>query len=337
MSRTLCAIAITAVLSTQAFGQSGPSTCRINVVDATIPELQAAMSNGRANALGLVDAYLARIQAYDRSGPKLNSIIRLNPHARAEAAALDAERKAGHVRGPLHGIPVLLKDNYDTRDMPTSGGSVALATFVPDDDAFIVQKLRAAGAVILGKTNMHELASGTTTISSLGGQTLNAYDPERNPGGSSGGSAVASAASFAAVSYGTDTCGSLRLPAAFNGLFALRPTQGLISTRGIIPLSHSQDVAGPLARTVIDLAIGLDAIAGSDPTAAAMTAYQGRSPPRFVQSLASGTLRGLRLGIIRAHTDTAPEEFEGARVIRAAVEQMRSHGAEIRHVSFLPL
>ncbi len=163
MSRTLCAIAITAVLSTQAFGQSGPSTCRINVVTTTIPELQAAMSNGRANALGLVDAYLARIQAYDRSGPKLNSIIRLNPHARAEAAALDAERKAGHVRGPLHGIPVLLKDNYDTRDMPTSGGSVALATFVPDDDAFIVQKLRAAGAVILGKTNMHELASGTTT------------------------------------------------------------------------------------------------------------------------------------------------------------------------------
>ncbi len=147
---------------------------------------------------------------------------------------------------------------------------------------------------------------------------------------------MASAASFAAVSYGTDTCGSLRLPAAFNGLFALRPTQGLISTRGIIPLSHSQDVAGPLARTVIDLAIGLDAIAGSDPTAAAMTAYQGRSPPRFVQSLASGTLRGLRLGMIRAHTDTAPEEFEGARVIRAAVEQMRSHGAEIVYVS-LPL
>jgi len=306
------------------------------VVEATIPELQAAMSRGRTNAVGLVDAYLARIEAYDRRGPKLNSVIRLNPDARADAAGLDAERAAGHVRGPLHGIPVLIKDNYDTRDMPTSGGSVALAGFVPGDEAFVVQKLRAAGAVILGKTNMHELASGTTTISSLGGQTLNPYDPERSPGGSSGGSAAASAASLAAVTYGTDTCGSLRLPAAFNGLFALRPTQGLVSTSGIIPLSHSQDVAGPLARSVTDLAIGLDAVVGPNPTDTQANGLQGRPPPDFVGSLDTAALHGIRLGIIRADGDTAPEEVEGIEVIKAAIEQMRAHGAEIVDVR-LPL
>src|SRR6202163_1069937 len=186
----------------------------------------------------------------------------LNPHALDAAAALDAERKAGHVRGPLHGIPIVVKDNYATADMPTTGGSLALEGFETRRDAFMVKKLRDAGAVIVGKTNLHELAYGITTISSLGGQTRNPYDTTRNPGGSSGGTGAAVAANFAAAGMGTDTCGSIRYPAAHNSLVGLRPTMGLSSRSGIIPLALSQDVGGPLARTVTDLAIVLDTTVG---------------------------------------------------------------------------
>ena len=164
------------------------------VYEASISDLQAAMTSGRASSASLVDGYLARIAAYDHAGPALNAIIRLNPHARADAMALDAERRAGHVRGPMYGIPVILKDNYATRDMPTAAASIALAGLQLSEDAFQVKRLRDAGAVILGKSNMHELAAGITSISSLGGQTCNPYDPDRNPGGSSGGSGAAVAA-----------------------------------------------------------------------------------------------------------------------------------------------
>jgi amidase len=312
------AVAALGVLALSAPAAAQPSVCRIDVVEATVPQLQAAMARGDANSVGLVDAYLARIAAYDRHGPKLNAIIRLNPRARAEAAALDRERRAGHVRGPMHGIPVLLKDNYDTYDIPTTGGSVALAGFVPSRDATVVARLRKAGAVILGKTNLHELAIGVTTISSFGGQTLNPYDPERIPGGSSGGSAVASTSSLAAVTYGSDTCGSLRVPAAFTSLFALRPTWGLIETDGIIPLSHSQDVVGPMARSVTDLAIGLDAIVAT---------------PSFVAALDTASLRGARLGVIK-DSIIPPEDAEGAKLIAGAMSTLRAHGAEIVDVKF---
>jgi Asp-tRNA(Asn)/Glu-tRNA(Gln) amidotransferase A subunit family amidase len=230
-----------------------PESVTFDAFERTIPEIQAAMARGETTAEELVRQYLARIEAFDHSGPQLNAMIHINPRAIEEAAALDRERAAGNIRGPLHGIPVLLKDNYDTQDMPTTAGAIAMAGFVPKDDAYQVRRLREAGAVFIGKTNLHEFARGIETISSLGGQTLNPYDPERNPGGSSGGTAAAVAANFAAVGMGSDTCGSIRIPAANNNLFGLRVTQGLSSRNGIVPLSHTQDVAGPLARSVVDL------------------------------------------------------------------------------------
>jgi Asp-tRNA(Asn)/Glu-tRNA(Gln) amidotransferase A subunit family amidase len=277
----------------------------------------------------LVDAYLARIKAYDHSPPALNAIVRLNPGARTEAAALDAERKTGKVRGPLHGIPIILKDNYGTRDFETSAGSIALASLRTPDDAFQVKKLRDAGAVILGKSNMHELASGITTISSVGGQTCNPYDPDRNPGGSSGGSGVAVAASYAAVAWGSDTCGSIRIPSAVHNLFGLRPTKGLSSITGIVPLSHTQDVGGPLARTVMDLAIALDATVGEDPADSATRILDGKAPIRFVASLDSNSLRGARLGVLTSAFGTEADDQEGGRVVRAAIDQMKARGATV--------
>jgi len=193
--------------------QATRSVRPFEVYEASITDLQDAMASGRTTAVALVDAYLARVAAYDQRGPALNALIRLNPNARAEARRMDEERRQGRVRGPLHGIPIILKDNFDTFDMPTSGGSLALANHQPKADAFIVRRLRDAGAIVMGKSNMHELAAGITTISSLGGQTLNPYDPRRCPGGSSGGTGAAIAASFAAVGWGSDTCGSIRIDA----------------------------------------------------------------------------------------------------------------------------
>ncbi len=303
------------------------------VYEASIPELQAAMAAGRTTAVALVDAYLARIAAYDHRGPSLNAIIRINPLARANAAALDAERKAGTVRGPLHGIPVILKDNYATRDMPTSGGSIALADLQTPDDAFQVRRLRDAGAIILAKSNLHELAAGITSISSFGGQTCNPYDPDRYPGGSSGGSGAAVAASFAAVAFGSDTCGSIRTPSAVHNLFGLRPTKGLSSITGIVPLSHTQDVGGPMARTVMDLAIALDATIGPDGADSATRVLEGRALPRFVASLDSTSLRGTRIGVLRSFFGTEADDQEGSRVVRAALDQMKSRGAEIIEIA----
>ena len=182
------------------------------VMEASIPAIQAALESGRVTSVDLVEAYLNRIAAYDTSGPMLNAIIRLHPEARAQAERLDRERADGQIRGLLHGIPILIKDNYDTFDMPTTGSTLALAGSVPPDDGFQVQKLREAGAIILAKTNLHELAAGITSVSSLGGQTRNPYAPERNPGGSSGGTGAGVTASFAAVGWGSDTCGSIRIP-----------------------------------------------------------------------------------------------------------------------------
>jgi len=303
------------------------------VFEATITELQAALTSGRTTSASLVDAYLARIAAYDHEGPALNAMIRLNPHARADASALDVERKAGKVRGPLHGIPIILKDNYATRDMPTSAASIALAGLRMPDDAFQVKRLRDAGAVILGKSNMHELAAGITSISSLGGQTCNPYDPDRNPGGSSGGSGAAVAASFSAVAWGSDTCGSIRIPSAVHNLFGLRPTKGLSSVSGIIPLAHSQDVGGPLARTVMDLAIALDATIGPDAADSATRMLNGRQLPRFVSALDSTSLRGKRLAVLTSYFGEEADDQEGARVVRSALDKMKARGAEVVNVA----
>ena len=303
------------------------------VWEATITDLQTAMASGRVTSQQLVGAYLNRIDAYDKAGPALNALIRLNPVAIAEAAALDLERKERGPRGPLHGIPIVIKDNYDTRDMPTSAGSISLAGLQPDRDAFVVARLRAAGAVLLGKTNMMEFAMGTYTVSSIVGATRNPYDPTRSPGGSSGGTGAAVAASLAAVGWGTDTCGSLRVPAAFNSLFALRPTKGITSTQGIVPLCRSQDVAGAMARTATDLAIALDASIGLDTADPDAAQWTGRALPHFVAALDSTALRGARLGVLKEFFGDGSAEREVSDTVRSALARMRAGGAQLINVS----
>ena len=239
-------------------GMAQMQTGSFRLLEATIPQLQAALTGGTVTSHDLVAMYLARINAYDQSGAALNAISVTNGNALTEADARDGERRAGGQRGPLHGIPVIVKDNYDTADLQTAAGSRSLAGWVPPDDAFLVKKLRDAGAVIIAKSNMHEFAYGITTLGSLFGQTRNPYALDRNPGGSSGGTGAAIAANFAAIGMGSDTCGSIRIPASHNSLVGLRGTQGLASRSGIIPLSSTQDIGGPIARTVADLAIVLD-------------------------------------------------------------------------------
>lgn len=298
------------------------------VHEASLTTLQEGLQAGRWSSVQLVESYLARIAAYDQRGPGLNAIIRLNPNARRDAARLDLERRRGAVRGPLHGIPVLLKDNYDTFDLPTSASSLALAGVQPPDDAFIVKRLREAGAILLGKTNMHELAAGITSVSSLGGQTRNPYDPMRCPGGSSGGTGAAIAASFAAVGWGSDTCGSIRIPSAFNNLVGLRPTQGLASRDGIVPLSHTQDVPGPLARSARDLAIALDVTIGYDPADATTRDAQGWSRTAFTDSLRAFPMRGTRIAVLTNYM-TGDIEGDIRDTVRAATRAMQAAGAEV--------
>jgi Asp-tRNA(Asn)/Glu-tRNA(Gln) amidotransferase A subunit family amidase len=319
-------IAIAQSASSSTTPASSPT---VDVVERSIEELQQEMASGRTTARAIASAHLARIAAYDTQGPRLNAMIALNPRALDEADALDRERRERGVRGPLHGIPVVIKDNYETRDLPTTGGSVALTGFTTNRDAFQVRKLRDAGVVILGKTNLHELAAGIITISSLGGQTRNPYDPARTPGGSSGGTAAAVAASFAVAGMASDTCGSIRIPAANNNLFGLRGTAGLSSRTGIIPLSHTQDIGGPLARSVTDLALMLDATIGEDSADAVTAAVRGRFTSSFRQALAANALAGARIGVLKAYFGTGPDEEEVAAIVRKALDQMKDRGAEL--------
>lgn len=325
---------ILASLSLIASAASAQPTPRVEVAEASVADLQEAMQRGRATSVSLTRAYLARIAAYDQAGPRLNAILRVNPRALADAAERDAERRAGTVRGPLHGIPVILKDNYDTGDLPTTAGSLALANSQPARDGFVVQRLRAAGAIVLAKANMHELAAGITNISSLGGQTRNPYDPARCPGGSSGGTGAAIAASFATIGWGSDTCGSIRIPSAFGALVGLRPTIGLVSRTGIMPLSHTQDIGGPLARSARDLALALDVSIGEDPAdsttvtgLARFRATGATSATPFTDALGAATLQGARIGLFAPYfRDTDPEIADS---VRAALAVMRARGATI--------
>lgn len=302
-------------------------------VEQDLRSLQLAMARGDTTSVALVDAYLARIARYDQQGPALNSISSLNPDARAEAAALDAERARSGPRGPLHGIPVLVKDNYETRGMPTTVGSILLRDFAPDNDAELVRRLRAAGAVILGKTNMHEFADGIETVGSGFGATRNPYDRRRHPGGSSGGTAAAVSASFAAVGMGSDTCGSIRNPSAHNALVGLRGTQGASSRAGIVPLSSTQDIGGPLARSVTDLALVLDATVGYDPNDPQTAASVGRLPSSFTSALHPGALRGVRIGVPKGFVRVERADEEIARVFDAARAELTALGATVVDVS----
>ena len=276
------------------------------IVEASIADLQAAMQSGKLTARALVGAYHARIRVIDRAGPRLNSIIELNPDAAAIAAELDRERKAKGARGPLHGIPILIKDNIATADrMQTTAGSLALLGVKPPRDAHIVTRLREAGAVILGKTNLSEWANirstrSTSGWSARGGLPRNPYALDRNTRGSSSGSAAAAAASLAAAAVGTETDGSITSPSAINGVVGIKPTVGLISRNGIIPIAHSQDTAGPMARTVADAALLLTAMAGTDPRDDATREANARAVD-YTRHLARNGLAGARIGVVRAN------------------------------------
>jgi len=282
-----------------------PKPTPFDLEESTVTQLQARMTAGQDTARSLVDKYLSRIEDIDRSGPALRSVLEINPDARAIADTLDAERRAGRVRGPLHGIPVLIKDNIATHDgMMTTAGSLALAGTPAPEDAFLVSRLRDAGAVILGKTNLSEWANFRSTHSSSGwsgrgGQTRNPYALDRNPSGSSSGSGAAIAANLAAVAVGTETDGSIVSPSNVNGLVGIKPTLGLVSRSGIVPIAHSQDTAGPMARTVADAAVLLTAIAGSDPADAATKLADTRRARDYTTSLQRDGLEGARIGVVR--------------------------------------
>ena len=275
----------------------------LDVAELSATDARARLDAGKLTSRTLTEAYLARIAAMDKAGPSVNAVIELNANAMAEAEALDAERKAGKVRGPMHGLPVLLKDNIDVAGMVNSAGSLALADNRPAADAFIAAKLRAAGAVILGKTNLSEWANFRSTRSSSGwssrgGQTKNPYALDRNPCGSSSGTGSAIAASFAAVGIGTETDGSILCPASVAGLVGLKPTVGLVSRTGIIPISISQDTAGPMTRTVTDAALLLGAVAAVDPADPAGAAAAGHIVD-YLAALRPDALKGKRLGLLR--------------------------------------
>ncbi|HEX7975043.1 MAG TPA: amidase family protein [Anaerolineales bacterium] len=273
--------------------------------ELSILELQARMASGELAARQLAEQYLERIAAIDRQGPELNSVIELNPDALAAAEALDRERAGGRVRGPLHGIPLLLKDNIDTGDrMTTTAGSLALEGSIAAQDAFLAGRLREAGAFFLGKANLSEWANFRSTHSvsgwsSRGGQVRNPYALDRSPCGSSSGSAVAVAANLCAAAVGTETDGSIICPAHTNGIVGLKPTLGLVSRSGIIPIAHSQDTAGPMARTVTDVAILLGALAGPDEGDPDTAASQGKLYSDYTQFLLKDGLKGARLGVAR--------------------------------------
>jgi amidase len=322
-----------AIAQTPPLRLQGPPPKPLDVYEASILELQDAMRSRTSTAVELVDGYLARIRAYDHDGPKINAIIALNPRARETAAALDEERRTRGARGPLHGIPIVVKDNYATADMPTTAGSKALEGFETGRDAFMVRKLREAGAVIIGKTNLHELAYGITSVSSVGGQTRNPYDLTRNPGGSSGGTGAAVAASFAAAGMGTDTCGSIRNPSSSNNLVGLRGTTGLSSRDGIVPLSHTQDIGGPLARSVTDLAIMLDATVGADPADATTRASQGQIPRTYFSTMGDSSLQDTRIGTLTTLFGTAPEDREVAAIVHSAIGAIGQLGADVIEIT----
>src|SRR5271165_2469640 len=298
--------------------------------EATISDVHAAYKSGALTSVRLVEAYLERIRACDQAGPKLNVVIFLNPRALEEAAALDEHfRRTGKFVGPLHGIPVLLKDNVNTKDMPTTGGSLSLAGYTPAADAAITQRLRSAGAIILAKVNLHEFAIWGETVSSIRGQTLNPYDLTRTPGGSSGGTGAGLAANFAVAGIGTDTVNSIRSPASANNIVGIRPTLGLVSRAGVIPYSFTQDAAGPLARTVTDAAKMLNVLVGYDPNDPATAWSVGNIEKDYTKFLKADGVRGKRIGVLRSFFGNAPINEEVNSVANKAVEDLRRLGATV--------
>jgi len=299
--------------------------------ETTVVELQGGMGSGRYTSRGIVEQYLARIAAMDRAGPSLHSIIETNPEALDLAEQLDRERASKGPRGPLHGIPVLLKDNIGTADrMTTTAGSLALEGSIPPRDSHVAERLRAAGAVLLAKANMSEWANIRSTRSSSGwsargGQCRNPFVLDRNPCGSSSGSAAAVSANFGAVAVGTETDGSIVCPASANGVVGIKPTVGLVSRAGIIPISHTQDTSGPLCRTVADAAALLTAMAGADPRDRATAASAGHVAQDYTAFLKKDGLKGARIGVARAKFFGYSDATDG--LAGAALDVLRKEGA----------
>ena len=299
--------------------------------EASVADLQKRMATGALTSRALTQAYLDRIAAIDDAGPQLNAVIETNPDALKDADALDAERKAGKLRGPLHGIPVLLKDNIDAVPMVNSAGSMALADHKPKSDAFLVAKLREAGAVVLGKTNLSEWANFRSTRSSSGwsgrgGQTRNPYALDRNPCGSSAGTGSAIAANLATVGIGTETDGSILCPAAVAGLVGIKPTVGLVSRSGIIPISHSQDTAGPMTRSVADAAALLTAIAAPDAADAASKERTDAAAIDYTTHLKTDALKGARIGVVRKLMGYQPDTDAA---MERAIAALKAAGATV--------
>jgi amidase len=319
---------------------AGQAPAPFELSELTAADLQAALSSGRYTSRQLVELYRQRIDAIDQDGPALRSIITLNPDALTIADALDAERKAGQVRGPLHGIPILIKDNIDTGDhMPTTAGSFALADWIAPRDAFVVARLREAGVVILGKTNLSEWANFRSTQSSsgwsaVGGQVRNPYVLDRNPCGSSSGTGAAIAASLAAIGVGTETDGSIVCPSSVNGLVGIKPTVGLVSRSGIVPISKTQDTAGPMARTVADAALLLGAMTGADPDDPPTAVSTPHARKDYSAALQADALAGARIGVARRRFFGYSRAAD--RVVEQAIADMKAAGATIVDPADIP-
>src|ERR1700680_1879154 len=299
-----------------------------HLIEASIADIHQAMLAGTLTCHDLVQQYLDRIRAYDQEGPAINSMLYINPASLQQAEAMDQEFKRTHKLKPLACVPIVLKDNFDTADMPTTAGALTLKGAQPDKDAFAVKRLRENGALILGKTNLQEFASGGISVRSLGGPVMNPYDLTRTPGGSSGGTGAAVAANFAAAGTGSDPGGSIRSPASANNLVGIRPTTGLISRDGIVPVSVTQDTIGPMTRNVADTARMLDAMAGYDPNDPVTALSVGHIPPSYTAFLQNG-LRGARLGVFKNLFGHGPENEEVNRVMAKAIEVLKQQGAVI--------
>jgi len=333
---TLPALAAARELTSPSVAATPPA---FELDEVAISDLQAGMASGKYSARSVAEKYLARIEEVDARGPALRSVIEVNPDALAMADSADAERTQKRLRGPMHGIPVLLKDNLDTADrMQTTAGSLALLGSTPVKDSFVAQRLREAGAVILGKTNLSEWANIRSSYSSSGwsargGQTRNPYALDRNPCGSSSGSGAAVAANLCAAAVGTETDGSVICPSSTNGIVGIKPTLGLISRAGVIPIAHSQDTPGPMARTVRDAAILLSAMTGVDPRDRATAASQGKAAPDYTRFLDANGLRGARLGIARKYFAFS-DQIDA--LINRCIAEMKSQGAEVVDPADLP-
>src|ERR1700686_2375702 len=298
------------------------------LMETSIADIHKAMLAGTLTCHSLVQQYLDRIHAYDQQGPAVNSMLYINPVSLEQADAFDQDFRRTHKLKPLGCIPIVLKDNFDTADMPTTAGSLMLKGAQPEKDAFAVKRLRDAGAIILGKANLQEFASGGISVSSLGGQVKNPYDLTRTPGGSSGGTATAVASNFATAGTGSDTGGSIRSPASANNLVGLRPTMGLISRDGIVLVSFTQDTIGPITRTVADTAKILDAMVGYDPNDPVTALSVGNVPKTYTAFLQNG-LKGARLGVLTNLFGSGPEYQEVNKVMAKAIDALKEQGAVI--------